>query len=137
MDCPKCGAMMLKQPAFYVCQYCAHFCHTEAAAPVSEAHSRQYAPFQGSEKQLIAAIKRDLEKRGYIVLRVGQLVAAGSGTDEGCPDLFVSKPGCNQWRALEAKVGNNQPSEAQEKLIYRGVSCVVRSVEEAREAVER
>lgn len=137
MDCVKCGGVMLRQPSFYVCQPCGYISpiiapslHTEPSRGNSEA-------FTGSEAQLVQAIRKELEGKGYIVLRVGQFVAKGSGTDIGTPDLFVSYPGINRWCALECKVGRNATSEEQERLVYRGVSNVVRSVQDALDVVGR
>ncbi len=87
------------------------------------------------EAKLRHDITRALSERGYVVMEVGQKDARGSGTTEGCPDLFVSAPGRNRWVAMELKSATGRPSDKQQALIEQGVSVVVRTEHEALVAV--
>lgn len=155
MNCPTHNIPLTAEESkvgtLYVCPVC-DYCTTErqmmrlnSEEPVEKApavkarHSGvlERARFV-KEADLVDAIYKDLRADGYIVLRVGQYRAKGSGTDIGTPDLFISHPrtGNRHW-ALEAKLPGEKPSAEQQALIDAGVSCIVQSVEEARAVVER
>ena len=91
-----------------------------------------------TEAALVTAITEALGCLGYLVARVGQHRTQGSGTTVGFPDLAVRHP---HWRAgkavlLEVKNGNKgKLSPAQEEMLALGWMHVVRSVEDALEAV--
>jgi VRR-NUC domain. len=91
-----------------------------------------------SEKALVREITRQLTTRGWRVYHIGQLIARGSGSTPGVPDLLCVKPALPPYAALvrliEVKFGRNQPSAAQQELIDAGASVAVWSVAEALQA---
>jgi len=92
----------------------------------------------GNEAEVVEAIRKELTARGWVVLRAGQFVVKGSGSDAGVPDLLCAYPAnpphpCKTvW--LEVKFGKNKPTPAQQKLIDIGASHCVYSVAEALKA---
>ena len=98
-----------------------------------------------SEEQVQRSIQNSLHLRGYLVLstvhryRKGQQ-AAGYGASKGVPDLLVRVPrafGEALWLGLEVKGPSTRLSPEQQALEDAGAIVVVRSPEDAHEAVER
>lgn len=91
------------------------------------------------EKELVERIRATLQRAGYRVMRVGQWYVKTSGTDRGCPDLFVSAGG-NVWRAMEIKLPGYCPSDVrpeQRMLAEAGEIAIVTSELEALEIMNR
>lgn len=101
----------------------------------------------GTEKALVQAITEALRARGCRVMRCGQYIARGSGSDAGLPDLWVRPPvlrncpDCHEttprgwWIGLECKTARGTLSPAQRELADAGAIIVVRSVADALRAV--
>lgn len=90
-----------------------------------------------SEKDVVQEIRTTLERLGYLVSNVGQLRAKGSGTTTGYPDLSIRHELWPKGMAclIEVKTSTGRLSEAQETMHGQGWSYVVRSAEEAIEAL--
>jgi hypothetical protein len=85
-----------------------------------------------SEKEICRQIVAALRRRGYTVLQVGQLIARGSGTTTGTPDLFVSRASWGGlWQPIEVKTATGKVRPEQQALINAGLSAIVRSAEQA------
>ena len=93
-------------------------------------------PYEESEPDVVTRIVVELKFRGYTVLRVQQGDARRAGSDRGVPDLLVAVPGRgNEWRGLEVKKRTGQPTPEQAQLARAGLIAIVRSPEEALEAM--
>jgi hypothetical protein len=102
------------------------------------APTKPLAPFDGIECDLVALIEYAAQARGYLVAKVGQHRADGSGTTVGYPDLSVRRSGwpCGMACLIEVKTKGGRLSTEQEKLFDAGWSYVVWSVEGAMEALD-
>lgn len=97
-----------------------------------------------AEKQVVAEIIAGLEQMGYrkpsgwfagckgAYLRVGQRKAKGSGTEVGCPDLWVCPLTTKVWYAFEIKARTKKAvvSKEQNTLQKLGIVRVVNSAHE-------
>jgi hypothetical protein len=83
------------------------------------------------EKDLCRQIVAALRRKGFTVLEVGQLIARGSGTTVGTPDLFVSRPSWGLWQAMEVKTEKGRIRPEQQAIAATGLSAIVRSVSQA------
>lgn len=91
-----------------------------------------------TEAALVTAITKTLESLGYLVGRIGQQRAQGSGTTVGMPDLAVRHPSWQVGRVVMLEVKNGDKgrlSTAQQEMEALGWMHVVRSVEDALHAV--
>ena len=139
--CPSCSGPMLTGSdggvRYEVCSQCRY------SVRVGEvARAVVTAPPKRPEAKLVHAICQELERRGYTVLRVGQHVAAGSGTTTGTPDLFVTHPAWQRWAGpvwigIEVKTDTGQLTPEQADLARDCGVPTVRSVEEAVKVVTR
>lgn len=138
MNCPRCaiplvpGTDQRTQRRGLAC-LCGYWRETEPAPPPAP-EAPETAGWDGLESGLVEAIRKALQERGYIVLRVGQRRADFAGQDAGTPDMFAARPG-ERWAALEVKTDTGDVRPAQAALAALGLSTVVRSVEEALRAV--
>lgn len=136
--CPRCKSMMMtgvvQGRREHICPMCQHSVPiraTSAKLPGLDP-GPQEVQIQEREKALVRRIVRTLKISGYAVLQIGQRDARGSGTTEGCPDLFVSHADWGAlWQPMEIKTDEGTPRDAQQALIDRGLSVIVRSVEQA------
>jgi hypothetical protein len=123
-ECPVCGNPMLPGKCNGVLVLsCLSGCTvpTSTTAPVLE---------KDLCRQIVATLRRD----GYIVLVVGQLIARGSGTTVGTPDLFVSRTTWGGlWQAMEVKTATGRVRPEQQALVDAGFSAIVRTAEQALE----
>lgn len=87
------------------------------------------------EADLVKGIVDGLRYKGRIVFRTGQWRADRAGNDAGLPDLFVWCPQRAGWIALEVKTPTGRIRDAQKNLAEVGASIIVRSIQEAFEAV--
>jgi hypothetical protein len=107
------------------------------ALRIKEAHD-----FDGaSEKKVVGEIVTALRMRGYctprewkpgkrgIFIRVGQLKAKGSGTDEGAPDLILIHLGTGRCTLVEVKARTKEAraSKEQNTLAQLGAIVIVTS----------
>ena len=92
-------------------------------------------PAIDNEKALVREITLQLTRRGWRVYHIGQLVARGSGSTPGVPDLLCVKPALPPYPALvrliEVKFGKNKPTAEQQELIDAGAAVAVWSIGEA------
>lgn len=88
------------------------------------------------ECDLVACIVQGLTLMGYVVLRVGQWRSDRAGTTAGTPDILVTREGWGYLIGLEVKTKTGRLSPEQKRLSEMGVTCVVRSWDEAKEVVE-
>jgi hypothetical protein len=88
------------------------------------------------EADIVATIYEGLTLLGYVVFRTGQWRADRAGNDVGCPDLFVTRPGWDTFKALEVKTQRGRLSPHQQWLHDLGVITVVRCWEDALRAVQ-
>lgn len=143
MRCPKCRQAMSTGMdggvAVWVCLTCQQ---TACKQPKRETQDKlpgldpgvQTVYIKQAEKALCRRIKRDLERNGYRVFLVGQMFANLGGNDEGCPDMFVSPIGENDYKGLEVKLPGYSPSDVrpvQQVLYDNGETDIVTSTEEA------
>lgn len=93
--------------------------------------------FPSMEKDLVQDIRTHLEALGYLVATVGQYRAKGSGTTVGYPDMSIRHALWPRGMALllEVKTKAGKPSSEQERLHSVGWSYIVRSVDDAVDAV--
>ena len=92
--------------------------------------------YDGPEKKLVSAIVRALESRGATVFQCGQLIAKGSGSTVGLPDLICSVRGSERpmrFVGVEVKNKGGAIRTAQLELAKRGAIVIVRSVDRALE----
>lgn len=90
--------------------------------------------WEGSEKKLVDAIRRAVMARGGFMFRVAQRGGFGSGTEEGCPDTFISIAGKRDlFKGVEIKPAYAVVKPAQKRWVCKGLTVVVRSVERALE----
>lgn len=145
--CSRCGsASLLPSNDGLFCRQCWQLVDAPAEYSVSLPHATQSEkraiddiPVIDCEKALVREITRQLTARGWRVYHIGQLIARGSGTTAGVPDLLCVKPAQPPYpaivRLLETKFGKNRPSAAQQELIDAGASVAVYTVREALAAV--
>lgn len=96
-----------------------------------------------SETQLVAACLQYLTLRGALPIRINSGAVRGEhkgkkrfvrfNSAKGCSDLIVSYRG--RFLAVEVKVGNNKPTEEQQRFLDRvtatdSIACVVYSVDD-------
>jgi hypothetical protein len=90
-----------------------------------------------NEPEVVEAIRKALEARGWLIYRIGQHIVKGSGSDAGVPDMLCVRPGVPPFTTktvlLEVKFGKNGLTAEQKKLVEIGASFEVRSVAEALE----
>jgi hypothetical protein len=138
--CSVCGCNLLQSGEGLFCFRCQVLrgVPKTRTTPKTEPRETSDSEFK-NEAELVEAIRRVLESRGWAVYRIGQHRADLSGTDAGVPDLWCIYPPQHPYPAiekrLEVKFGYNQPTAEQQKLIDWGVSVAVWSVKEALRAV--
>ncbi len=106
------------------------------------------APGYDDEASAQVAIVKALRGAGYTVLvtsrqrkaarcRCGEWVRAqgGDGCDKGIPDLLVWSAGAGGWRGLEVKSRTGKATAEQAALAEAGMVRIVRTPEEALEAM--
>lgn len=90
--------------------------------------------YEGPEKKLVECIRRAVMARGGFMFRVAQRGGSHSGTEEGCPDTFISIAGDRSlFRAVEIKPAYGVVRPEQKRWVCKGLSVVVRSVQRALE----
>lgn len=122
-----------------------------AGVPVKQLSGKTGELDGTSEKQVMAEIITALEAKGYrtprewkpgtrgIYIRVGQLKAKGSGTDEGCPDMIVIPMNTLTPLLIEVKARTKAArlSKEQNTLEQLGVIYVVNSASATLALLER
>jgi hypothetical protein len=143
MKCPTCGnGELMNSNGGLFCRECwnvAEVSQTTATNALRATHTEKRRlddiPVIDCEKALVREITLQLTRRGWKVYHIGQLVARGSGSTPGVPDLMCVKPACRPYpamvRLIEVKFGKNKPTTEQQELIDAGAACAVWSVREA------
>jgi hypothetical protein len=89
------------------------------------------------EEDIQATIREGLEMAGYVVLSTTvRKVRHGYGATPGIPDLLISRAGWNCLLGLEVKTQRGRVREAQRRLVDMGAVRIVRSFEDALQAVK-
>lgn len=111
----------------------------EKCKPTTEKIPEKCKPgaFIGMESDLVALIEFAAQERGFLVCKVGQHRADGSGTTVGYPDMSFRRP---EWPRgmvclIEVKTSEGTLTKEQSELHTDGWSYVAYSVEEAMEAL--
>jgi len=115
--------------------------HEQQLPPIYQKHAEQVASGKrkNPEADLVHSIVLALELSGYMVLRVGQYRADLAGQTAGTPDLFVADMRTRRrpyWIGMEVKTRKGQLSRAQEDMLLRGLTFVVRSIDDALKIAE-
>jgi len=91
--------------------------------------SRQIDQLETDRQRYIVAA---LQREGCTVMEIGKFNAHLSGTTEGCPDVFFTKPAWSMlWQPLEIKRRKGRARIEQQRLIDIGVSVRVETAGEA------
>lgn len=132
-ECPTCHRATRLQPSQDMLK--AAVGRIKLAAVETSRVAQKGAQRRRPEYTLCYQVKETLELLGYVVKRTGQRRSDFGGQDAGTPDVFAAKPGSPMWLGMEAKVDKGRLSPAQQELVDAGCSVVIRSVQDAVDAV--
>lgn len=141
--CPTCGNDTLRPgtcDGTLVIACCCGYFEYVGAKPARESALKLPGLDRGKQSRQIDQLESDrqryivaaLQREGCVVMEIGKFNAHLSGTTEGCPDVFFTKPTWGMlWQPLEAKRRKGRASTEQQRLIDLGVSVRVETAAEA------
>lgn len=115
----------------------------QADLPVSsspDSSMRSFGVGDMTEDQLQTAISQALQLLGYRCMSStvrGWRGPRGYGATKGLPDLWISRDGWGCWLGMEVKGPKTPVSPEQDELAKVCLICIVRTLDEAFEAIVR